>query len=330
MASDTEISIRRGPMEFGEILGGAFTLTSRTFGSAGVVTLITLLLFSIVIAWSTQSYLSAAGSAFSAAGGFDPEKDAQAFQSAMAPMIFPMITSVGVQFLYLLVIIFTQILITLAGWYAAHNERIGIGGLFSLAFKRSYWIAAIQTIMMAIFFVVLLMGVAIMIAVLTQITGDVATMLLMPALYVAITWLLVKTLTRLQLIAIEDRGPWQGLMASLTLSRGHWWRSFGAILIPTLVLGAATLLVSIAMMGGKGLFDMPMGMNAGAAGGADDFVILGARMKEMASALTYPFFLVSGLIMSIYIVYSTHVTTLLYIDLKGRRGDFDAVEDVDG
>lgn len=330
MSNDTELSIRRGPMEFGEILSGAFKLTGRTFGSAGVVTIVTLLLFSIVIAYTTQSYLSAVGAAFSAASGINPETDAQAFQNAMAPMIGPMITSVGVQFLYLLAIIFAQVLVTLAGWYAAHNEKIGIGGLFSLAFKRSYWMAAIQTVMLAIFFIVVLMGLAIVVALLARVTGDVATSLLMPVLYVVIIWFLVKTLTRLQLIAIEDRGPWQGLMASLTLSRGNWWRSFGVVLVPTLVMGAATILVSVAMMGGKGLFDMPMGVNAGPGGNTGNYAVLGAKMKDMANALTYPFFLVSGLIMSLYLMYMTHVTTLLYIDLKGRRGDFDVIEEIDG
>lgn len=330
MSSDTEMSIRRGPMEFGEILGGAFKLTGRTFGSAGVVTVIAILLFSVVIAYTTQNYLSAVGASFSAASGINPEKDSQAFQNAMTAMIGPMITSVGVQFLYLLIIVFTQVLVALAGWYAAHNEKIGVGGLFSLAFKRSYWMAAIQTIMLAIFFIVVMMGLAIVVAILARFTGDVATTALMPVLYVAIIWFLVKTVTRLQLIAIEDRGPWQGLMASLTLSKGNWWRSFAAVLVPTVVMGAVTILSSILMMGGKGLFDMPMGMNAGPSAATENYALLGAKMKEMANALTLPFFLVSGFIMSIYLVYLTHVTTLLYIDLKGRRGDFDAIEEVDG
>jgi len=306
-------------MEFGEILGGGFKLMGLTFANAGIITIILIVAGTLVVGASTQSYFDAMIQAFTAASGLDPEKDAEAFQKAMMPMMGSMALNLGVQFLYLLMIVFTQVIATLAGWYAAHGQKIGLGDLFSLAFKRSFWMSAIQTLMIVIFLFVIYLAVAI-----------VGSLVGVPIVFVALygvffVWFVTKLLTRIQLIAIEDRGPWQGMMASMTLAKGNWLRSFLVATVPTVVLLAITIIFSMLTMGGKGLFDLQGASMS--AGDRADFGQLAVQMRAMRDSLSYPFFALSGVLTGIFVLYFTHLTTLLYIDLKGRRGDFDVLEE---
>lgn len=323
MTTDTVTPIRRGPMEFGEMLGGSFRLTGQTIGTAGILTIIVIVGSSLLVGLATQSYFDAIIASFTAASGLNPEKDGEAFQKAMMPMMGAMALNFGIQFVYLLVIVFTQVITTLAGWYAVHGQKIGLGDLLGLAFKRSYWMSAIQTLMIVIFLFVLYLAAAILGAVL-----GIPYLFLIPyALFVV--WFMVKVLTRLQLICIEDRGPWQGMMASSTLSKGNWFRSFLVVLAPTLVMGAVSVLSSMALMGGRGLFDL-QGASVSAEGNDVDYGQLVIQMKAMRESFTSTFFAVTGAITAIYILILTHLSTLLYIDLKGRRGDFDLVDESPG
>lgn len=57
-------------------------------------------------------------------------------------------------------------------------------------------------------------------------------------------WLSIKFCLTTTLIGVEQRGPFQALARSWRLTGGAWWRTFGIVLLVTLILGIVTSVIT--------------------------------------------------------------------------------------
>ena len=64
--------------------------------------------------------------------------------------------------------------------------------------------------------------------------------LIIPCIYLSISFVLF-----LQAIIIEDKGPWSALKRSKYLIKGSWWRSFGIIILITVLVSILSNIASI-------------------------------------------------------------------------------------
>jgi hypothetical protein len=133
--------------------------------------------------------------------------------------------------------------------------------------------------------------------------GWTGRLVLLPALGVALGWLLVPLFLAVQVQVIEGRGPAASLPRTFALVRGHWWRTTLA-----LTVGGIVVLVFYSVGGLIGLLIAQM------LGGAD--------LAVFSVVTTVVTALLGGLFMPFY----TALTLVIVLELKLRRegADFGA------
>jgi hypothetical protein len=130
---------------------------------------------------------------------------------------------------------------------------------------------------------------------LSIVIGISAIFLLIPAIFLGVKW----SVTFAAIVA-ERAGPFSAIGRSWELTRGHWWRVFGTLL----VVGLISLVLYLAVVGGLG----------GAIATNDDmseftYATLTTALTVILFAILYP--LVASII------------TVIYYDLRVRNEGFD-------
>ena len=131
--------------------------------------------------------------------------------------------------------------------------------------------------------------------VLSIVVGVSALFLLIPAIFLAVKW----SVTFAAIVA-ERAGPFRSMGRSWGLTRGHWWRVFGTLLVVALI----SLVLYLAVVAGLG----------GAIATSDDmseftYATLTTALTVILFAILYP--LVASII------------TVIYYDLRVRNEGFD-------
>ena len=131
--------------------------------------------------------------------------------------------------------------------------------------------------------------------VLSVVVGISALFLLLPAIFFSVKW----SVTFAAIVA-ERAGPFRGMGRSWELTRGHWWRVFGTLLVVALI----ALVLYIAVVAGLG----------GAIATSDDmsqvtYATLTTALTVILFAILYP--LVASIV------------TVIYYDLRVRNEGFD-------
>lgn len=131
--------------------------------------------------------------------------------------------------------------------------------------------------------------------VLSIVIGISALFLLLPAIFLSVKW----SVTFAAIVA-ERAGPFKAIGRSWELTRGHWWRVFGTLLVVALI----SLVLYIAVVAGLG----------GAIATSDDmsevtYATLTTALTVILFAILYP--LVASIV------------TVIYYDLRVRNEGFD-------
>jgi Membrane domain of glycerophosphoryl diester phosphodiesterase len=112
-------------------------------------------------------------------------------------------------------------------------------------------------------------------------------------------WIGVKLSMLFPAVVFERKGPFSGIGRSWVLTRGNWWRTFGALLVVILISFVAQLVIG--------------GLAGGILGAADaselTTAIVLTLMNLIILSLTYPLW--------------AAVTTVVYYDLRVRNEGFD-------
>jgi hypothetical protein len=307
------------PAGFGTILGNGFTLLGRTISNSGVLTLLMVIPFSILLTYGLSSYLTAIAGFV---GSAESPESVNAEQ--IGKMMGPILLFYALVFLYLLAMLATQTATVLFAWEAAEGRRMGIGEALGRIIRKPLWIVLVQTVMILIIMMMAFFAFSLILAALVggATAGDSpgAAVALVPVLTVlfgaGVVYFLVATIFRVHRVTIEDRGPWHGLVASIALVKGNWWRVFGLLFVIYLIVFAVS--IPFFALIGDDLIDMSAAMRAGT---ANNPAVMAEFAENMAALFSWKFVvfqIVQGVATWLLL---SNLLTAMYIDLRARRGE---------
>ncbi len=305
---DMEETSTLRPMSFGELYSNTWTLMRRTLPTAGILALLILVGVGMVQSFGTMGYLEAMAEAAATGGlkeGADPELATEAGTIVVKALLPFLLSSI----LNIVGIIFTMTMLTVAGWYAIHNENLSIKELLDETMGRPFWMALIQTIMLAFFMMVVVMIALIFVF---GLGGSKAMMYLPYIAGLLALYPLIATSLRVHKIVAEDRGPWHGMISSIALVNSNIGRVFAALIVPTVIYYGFVTVVGLATGNDAAGFGM---MNQD---GADP-----ESMAHLRDNFTWTTATVNILLTSVFTIFIAYLLTPIYVDLRARRGDFD-------
>ncbi len=294
------------PLGLGEILDGAFQACRKnplaTFGTAillqAVVALVTVLLL---------------GNALSSFGVFEqanptPDSVIGAFAS------FGVFASVaGVVSAVALLVLQGILVIPIAR--AVINQNTSFGQAWRLARRRLLPLFGFGLLSFAagLAGLVLLVGIsALAIAGLAEYSAFVIVPLVIAAL-VAMVWITIKLVVAPATLMLEGTGPWTSIKRSWQLTRGNWWRTFGIVLLTSIIVSIIASVIATPLTFAVGLI---FGFSSSASATPDALDSLPIIAGTQA---------ITALFTAIGYAFQAGVTSLLYVDLRIRREGFDVV-----
>ncbi len=311
-------------MTLSETLRGAFDLSKRTLTTSGVLVLALVLPASALMGMVAQGYFSTIVSVLSNldATGAPENEMVQRMFGQMALMG-------GLSMLYYFALLLVQTTATILSWEGLNEEETSIMDALRRAFRRDVWYTLLQTLMMGGIFGVAYFAILIATLILGALAGalsdsgagaigGIMIMLVMAAFFGGIIFFIIATIFRVHLIVIDERGPWKGLIASIALVKGHWWRVFGTLVLTQILIWLIMLPLSSIMWSDlSGVFAELREMTADNINSR----AAAANMLETISELfSWKFFLLIGLQASILWFFGINVLTTLYAQLKGTDG----------
>ncbi len=303
-----ETSILR-PLSFGQIYATTLALIRRT-PAAVIIAFVILMGLGVLQTIGTMSYLDAMVQVAGTGGlqeGATPQEQAEAGQ-AMMQGLTPLVLA-GALSLFGAILVMTMLVVT--GWFSINGEDLRPGEMMSITFGRPFWMALLQTLIIVFFAVVLSMIVAVFCF---AIMGEKSRTAIPYISMLLLFYPLMATIFRIHNVVAQDRGPWQGMIASIVLANSNFLRLFGTLMLAAVAYGAFSVLVGLAM-GQSSMMGMSMG--------GDDGGLTEAAAREMRDNVTWGRSIVSSLLNSLFLIFISYLLTPLYVDLRARRGDFD-------
>lgn len=315
------------PMEFGEILATGWRLTRRTIPTAGLLTLIISVGLALLMVPFLREFMLGISNIILDPAMHVAEPDPDVIMRHIMPMMGSMIVFGLVAFLAFFLALFTQTATTIASWDAMNDEETSLGDLIKRSLRRPYWYVLAQAVIMYAFVSLANIVVAIVGTILAAVTMGIGYILLQFVYQVALIYFVIATIFRIHQVVIGDRGPWQGMIASIALVKDNWWRTFGVmfviVVILSIILIPVMLPIFIPMIGEfMQLAEMSQGQEPDPAAVATAFT-------NIANSIS-PFWIVLvAIVSSAMTLLTINTITAMYVDLRARRGDFLTDEDDD-
>ncbi|WP_104117082.1 hypothetical protein [Arthrobacter sp. B1805] len=294
------------PLGLGEILDGAFQACRRnplaTFGIAvllqAVVALVTVLLIGNVL------------SSFEVFEARNPTPDSMI--GAFASLgVFASVAGV-VSAVALLVL---QGILVIPIARAVINQRTSFGQAWRLARTRFLPLLGfgLLSFVAGLLGLVLLVGIsALAILGLDEYSAVVIVPLVIGAV-VLMVWVTVKLVVAPAALMLEGTGPWTSIKRSWLLTRGNWWRTFGIVLLTSIIVSIIASVISTPLTFAVSLI---FGFSSTSSTAPDALASLPILVATQA---------ITALFTAIGYAFQAGVTSLLYVDLRIRREGFDVV-----
>jgi hypothetical protein len=231
------------PLGFGTLLAAPFQVVRRnpkaTFGSGLIVQLVvvvaTVVFVGAAAVWAGARAASAAGSDLDA---IEAGNVAIILVSILVPLALSLFASA-----------LLQAVLVLEVARATLGEKRRLGELWKAAFRRilplTGWFALIALA------VVIVLGIVVGLIVIATVTGPagvavavIGIVLIALATAAAAVWLGTKLALVPSAIVLERLGVGAAMRRSWSLTRGHFWRTFGVIALVSLILNVASQLLS--------------------------------------------------------------------------------------
>ncbi|MUK01758.1 hypothetical protein GM708_07310 [Vibrio cholerae] len=294
------------PLGLGEILDGAFQACRKnplaTFGIA--------ILLQAVVALVTVLLLGNLMSSFEVFDSPNPTPDS--IIGALASLgVFASIAGI-VSAVALLVL---QGILVIPIARAVINQKTSFGQAWRLARGRLLPLFGFGLLSFAIGLVglMLLVGIsALAIAALSEYSAFVIVPLVIGAVVVMV-WASVKLVVAPAAVMLEGRGPWVSIKRSWLLTRGNWWRTFGIVLLTSIIVSIIASVISTPLTFAVGLIFGFSSSASTASGVLDSLPVIIATQA------------ITALFAAIGYAFQAGVTSLLYVDLRIRREGFDVV-----
>ncbi|TDK23577.1 hypothetical protein E2F48_16460 [Arthrobacter crusticola] len=295
------------PLGLGEILDGAFQACRRnplaTFGTAilfqTVVALVTVLMAAGLLSSLDQLVM----------GTVSPDQLGGTLASVVSLASVVTIISGGA-----LLILQGVLVIPVAR--AVLNQRTGFAQLWKLSAPRILPLLGLG--LMLTLAVVVGLGLFVLIAIgLAAALEETSLFIIIPlifAVFAVLTWISIKLVLAPAALMLEGTGPVASARRSWGLTGRNWWRTFGIVLLTSLMVSIITSVVAtpISFLV-TALFSFSDAPAAGTADALDSLPVL---------FLTQ---IISSFFAAIGYAFQSGVTSLLYIDLRIRREGFDVV-----
>ncbi len=124
-------------------------------------------------------------------------------------------------------------------------------------------------------------------------------------------WIYVKLLLSASASAVELASPFRAIGRSWTLTRGHWWRTFGIILLVAIIIGVVSSVITTPLSLAGGVF-APFSESA-----TPEEIMGGSQVWLMVNAAA------TALVGALATVYTACLVSLLYTDYRIRQESFD-------
>jgi hypothetical protein len=309
------------PLALGDLLGGAFSTIRRNaaavFGTALIVALVEI----ILSAFAAMSFLDAT---FELVMLEEAGQDPFGNDPLASPFFGQFFGSLGVLMLAALVTLFTGIIaqgvLSIVVARAAAGLKTSLGQAWRLTGRQAWSLAGLGALYLlagvltmavfAVLFIVLVAGAA---------AGDTTTTAVMGVLLfvasiglvVAWVWIYVKVLLAPAAVAVEQHAPFRAIGRSWSLTRGHWWRTFGIVLLVSIIVGVIASVITT-----------PLTMVSGL---TTPFIEPGSTQEALESARVWMIvtLVVTALVNAITRAFLSCVTALLYVDYRIRHESFD-------
>jgi hypothetical protein len=273
-------------------------------------------------------------SAFAAASFFDAMfelirleesgRDPFAGDPTASPFFGQFFASLGMLMLAALVTLFTGIIahgvLSIVVLRAAAGLKTSLGQAWRLTGRQVWSLAGLGGLVLLAGVVAMAVFAAIFLALMAgAAAGDPTTTAVLGVLLFVVSlglvvvwvWVYVKVLLAPAAVAVEQHAPFRSIGRSWSLTRGHWWRTFGIVLLVSIIVGVIASVITTPLS----LFS---GMTAPfAEPGTTQQAFEAARVWMIASLV------VSALVNAITRAFLSCVTALLYVDYRIRHESFD-------
>ncbi|MDB5034170.1 MAG: hypothetical protein JWQ98_1411 [Chlorobi bacterium] len=316
------------PMSFGEIFGMGWRLTFRTLRTAGLLLVLIYLPVMLMMGLSLHNLFATLGTLDITRSRFADSPD---FNALVMNLMGTFLLLIPLIIILQLAIPYSQCVTVMAGWEEANGRDMGLGEMLRRSLKRPFWHILLQGLIVSAIagmaMPVCMMILALISAVLRQVSGVFAVLVIFLgglAMMVALIYFAVAIGLGKQEVVAEDRGPWKGLIASIALVRPYWFRAFGVGLVLGIILMFLYMIFSIPAAIHFAGFVADLGQVD-----RNDPRVAREIFSHMGSLISPWLFLPIGLMGVFMTLFSTNVSTALYIDLRARRGDFSDGDDFD-
>ncbi|MHA7241073.1 hypothetical protein [Arthrobacter sp. TMS1-12-1] len=294
------------PLGLGEILDGAFQACRKnpvaTFGTAillhAVVALVTVLLLGNLL--SSVDVLES------------PDPTSDSIIGAVAGL--GVFASVGGVVSAVAVLLLQGILVIPIA-RAVINQRTSFGQAWRLARGRILPLLGFGLLAFAVGLAGLALLVGISVLAIIGLEGYSALVIvpLVIAALVAMVWVGTKLTVAPAALMLEGAGPWTSIRRSWQLTRGTWWRTFGIVLLTSIIVSIITSVISAPLSFAVTLL---FGFSTSASAPPD---VMGSLPLIAATQA------ITALFTAVGYAFQAGVTSLLYVDLRIRREGFDVV-----
>ncbi|MEO5928744.1 MAG: hypothetical protein ABIR47_02315 [Candidatus Kapaibacterium sp.] len=304
------------PMDFGEVFANTFTVIRRTF-SAGIIVLLLLVAAVMIYSWGYTNFLGEMSTVFLKFGNINIEKDQKAAQELgqqMSAVVWPYLGSLLAAFVLFL---FGQTIATVASWEGVNGHPIDLGGLLKRSFGKLLLFNLIQWLALAVVMVM----VALLMYILTfALVGKAAGSII--ALMISSLVVFLPTMFRVQEMDVDERGPFRGLTSAVSLLWTSAWRAVGPVLVLIIADVAILTLVSVLLTG------TPPAVGMGGGSGTDPQAAA-AALARVRAMMTPGVFAATVAIHSLVLLFLFNLITVVYTDLRIRRGDYVRSEELE-
>jgi hypothetical protein len=309
------------PLALGDILGGAFSTIRRNaaavFGTALIVALIEI----VLTAFAATSFLDAT---FELVMLEEAGQDPFAGDPTTNPYFGQFFGSLGILMLAGLVTLFTGIIahgvLSIVVLRAAAGLKTSLGQAWRLTGRQAWSLAGLGGLYLLAGIVTMVVFAGLFFALVAgAAAGDTTTTAVMGILLVVLSlgmviawvWVYVKVLLAPAAVAVEQHAPFRSIGRSWSLTRGHWWRTFGIVLLVSVIVGVIASVITT-----------PLSMFSGLTA---PFLEPGSAEQALESARVWMIvsLVVTALVNAITRAFLSCVTALLYVDYRIRHESFD-------
>ncbi|MET1156263.1 glycerophosphoryl diester phosphodiesterase membrane domain-containing protein [Arthrobacter sp.] len=298
------------PLGVGEILDGAFQ-AARKNAAAVFGTAVLLQVVVSALAWLIGGLIiSAFGGLQVMANEELTDESALAFGLSIiiSSLVLGLLSSVGVLVL--------QGVLAIPTARAAVNQKTSFRLMFALAKGRIAALAGLGLLYLALTAVALVVIIAgsFFLADQLGVSSVWIIVLIILALTAVSIWIGIKLMLAPAVIIMERAPLFHALARSWQLTNRSWWRTFGIILLCTIIVTVITSVIS-----------MPISFILGLAGPLLGDPTSAESMLSTMGPLTLASMLLSSIFSAIGYAFQAAVIALVYIDLRIRREGFDVV-----